>query len=82
MEEKKPIKLEQKHWIIIAAACFVAVLTLVLCLAFCGKDNGSNAGEGPENEESETLDPGGTYDEEGNFTGAEGTVDPNWDVND
>ena len=75
------IKLEQKHWIIIAIASFVLVLTLVLCLAFCGKDknpggenqggNGGNSSEGPS----------GTYDEDDGYTGVQGEYDKNWDYN-
>ena len=71
--DKKPIKLEQKHWIIIAIASFALVLTLVLCLAFCGKDD-DNGGGG-------SKDPGGTYEEDGGFTGEDGKLDPNWDIN-
>ena len=70
--DKKPIKLEQKHWIIIAIASFALVLTLVLCLAFCGKDDDKGNG---------SKDPGGTYEENGGFTGQEGSLDPNWDIN-
>ena len=67
------IKLKQKHWIIIAIASFVLVLSLILCLAFCGKnDNKSDGG---------SKDPGGTYEEDGGFTGEEGTLDDNWDTN-
>ena len=72
-EEKKPIKLEQKHWIIIAIASFALVLTLVLCLAFCGKDD--DKGDGG------ASDPSGTYEEDGGYTGDDGELDPNWDTN-
>ena len=72
--DKKPIKLEQKHWIIIALASFALVLTLILCLNFCGKDNDTDNGGG-------ASDPGGTYEEDGGFTGEDGTIDPNWDTN-
>lgn len=70
-DEKKPIKLEQKHWIMIAIASFALVLTLILCLAFCGKDDDKGGGDGG------SID--GTY-EDGGFTGEEGTLDPNWDT--
>ena len=68
-----PIKLEQKHWIMIAIASFALVLTLILCLAFCGKDDNDNGGG--------KTDIGGTYEEDGGFTGEDGTIDPNWDTN-
>lgn len=48
------------------------VLSLILCLAFCGKDD--DKGDG-------SKDPGGTYEEDGGFTGEDGRLDPNWDIN-
>ncbi|MBE6533264.1 MAG: hypothetical protein E7676_07230 [Ruminococcaceae bacterium] len=73
MKEKKPIKLDTIHWVLIAVASFALVLTLVLCLAFCGKDDDKGNGG--------AQDPGGTYDEDGGYTGEDGSLDPNWDVN-
>ena len=72
--------LNTKHWIIVAVTSFVLVLTLVFTLAYCGKDQGSgNGGEGSS--EGGSKDPGGTYDENDGYTGVQGTLDPNWDVN-
>ena len=80
MEQKKQIKLEQKHWIIIAIASFVLVLSLILCLAFCGKGDGNESGNGDGGEGS-SQGPGGTYDEENGYTGEGGKIDDNWDTN-
>ena len=73
--------LDIKYWIIITVASFVLVLTLVLSLAFCGKgdETGNTRGEGSS--ETGGKDPGGTYDENGDYTGVQGTYDPNWDIN-
>ena len=80
MNEKKPFKLETMHWIIIAVASFVVVLSLILCLAFCGKDKGNEGGGSGDGGSSTSQTPGGSYGDEG-FTGNEGSLDPNWDVN-
>ena len=73
-------KLNTNHWIIIALVSFVLVLALVFTLAYCGKNNGSES-DGEGSSEGGSKDPGGTYDENDGYTGVQGTLDPNWDVN-
>ena len=72
--------LNTKHWIIVAVASFVLVLTLVFTLAYCGKNNDSENG-GESSSDSGTKDPSGPYDENEGYTGVEGEYDQNWDYN-
>ena len=71
--DKKPIKLEQKHWIVIAISSFALILTLTLCLAFCGKDDDKGTGGG-------VHENGAELGEE--EIGKNGTIDKDaWDIN-